>query len=67
MPTLELVDALTDEPLGSTATLENGKIIFDGDGIKQIGQNVLADHPAPKAFKRLMNWTNGYFLIRLKR
>jgi hypothetical protein len=59
---LELFDETGDEPVasGDTATLDNGKVTYHGDGVKGIIAKWLVDHPAEEVFNKLDGWSNGY-------
>jgi len=63
---LELVDDTGAEsvPTRDTATLDNGKVSYQGDGVKRIISKWLADHPAEEVFDKMDGWSNGYASLR---
>lgn len=67
MPTLELINTVTTKPLGSTMTLEDGKLTFEGDGVKEIAAVFMDRFPPETVFKNLTNWSNGYLWLRPKK
>lgn len=63
---LELIDDTGDEsvPTGDTATLEGGKITYQGNGVKAIISKRLVDLPAEEVFNDYSGWSNGYASLR---
>lgn len=68
MPTLELVNARTGEPRGSSMTLKDGKLIFEGtDDIQDIVARWRGRVPDVELFEIFINWSNGYAWLRPKK
>jgi hypothetical protein len=63
---LELIDDTGERsvPLGDTATLENGRVTYEGNGVRQIISKWLVDHTAEEVFNNADGWSNGYASLR---
>jgi hypothetical protein len=63
--TLELVDFDTEEPEGSSATLDdNGRITYEGDGVRDILESPLRTLPKERVFRDYAGWSNGYVVLK---
>jgi hypothetical protein len=65
--TLELVDVSGAKPekTGDTATLGNdGKVTYEGDGVRAIMSIWLAKRSPAEAFDLMNGWSNGYVSLQ---
>jgi hypothetical protein len=63
---LELIDDTGSEsvPSGDTATLDEGKVTYQGNGVRAIIAKWLVDHPAEEVFNNADGWSNGWASLR---
>ncbi len=64
---LELIDETVGDgvPTGDTATLrDDGRVTFDGNGVRSIISKWLVDHPPEEVFNEMAGWSNGYASLR---
>lgn len=66
--TLELVDMTGDqpEPTGDSATLVGSRIVYIGNGVRNLFAPWLRDNSPADVFRDMNGWSNGYVSLREK-